>query len=351
MPQKSEREDVISALASTIFSAMLDDIVLDTALQSHHEVTRSRAICHVCNTHCGLGHVPGPSNYVPQAVPPPSRPSTPAAESKTTNGSLGTGTSTPTSVKADGTIYLNCVNCSRPFASNRYALHLSSCLGIGTGTRRGAARSIHTKPNNSSEGGRSASPSEGGNVSDGDRSSKEKGKSKSKRADDAEFNLKRKRPNSPQLSPHKKQKKQKTPASPVARVKTDTEGSGLSSNTHQTSASASQSKVPSRLRESSTASFADRERSSSSASASPSPGTPVASVSTPSSATNSPSLAAGSNGMGKKWKGKAPSSGPPKRPSPPRPPPPLVRMPEPDYLVDVDGEETGSSTDTDMDSQ
>ncbi|KIK26545.1 hypothetical protein PISMIDRAFT_94878, partial [Pisolithus microcarpus 441] len=32
-----------------------------------------------------------------------------------------------------------------------------------------------------------------------------------------------------------------------------------------------------------------------------------------------------------------------KRPSPPRPPPP----PQPDYLIDVEGDETGSSTDTD----
>ena len=69
--------------------------------------------------------------------------------------------------------------------------------------------------------------------------------------------------------------------------------------------------------------------------------------------------------MGNKRKGKAVGLGSPQRPSPPRPPPPLVRAPEPDYLigetspqtlfpalsliytVDVEGEETGSSTDTD----
>lgn len=57
---------------------------------------------------------------------------------------------------------------------------------------------------------------------------------------------------------------------------------------------------------------------------------------------------------------------PPKRPSPPRPPPPPIRAPDPDYLgksrqfykilrvvndlwiffADVEGEETGSSTDS-----
>ena len=179
---------------------MLNDIVLDAALQSHHEVARSRAICHVCNTRyapfplqlsqyahfhglkdvawvrkqncvqyvCSytllfllIVHVPGPSTCISQAVPPPSRPATPSVEIKVGNGSVATGTSTPTSVKTDGTIYLNCVNCNRPVrttsesgsllntsqvSSNRYATHLSSCLGIGTGTRRGAARSTYTKP-------------------------------------------------------------------------------------------------------------------------------------------------------------------------------------------------------------
>jgi hypothetical protein len=33
---------------------MLNDIVTDAALQSHHEVSRSRAICHVCNIQYAL---------------------------------------------------------------------------------------------------------------------------------------------------------------------------------------------------------------------------------------------------------------------------------------------------------
>jgi len=35
---------------------------------------------------------------------------------------------------------LRCALCSPQIASNRYAPHLSSCIGLGTGTRRGAAR-------------------------------------------------------------------------------------------------------------------------------------------------------------------------------------------------------------------
>ena len=39
------------ALKTTrIFSALLDELILDATLQSHHEVARSRAVCPVCNT-------------------------------------------------------------------------------------------------------------------------------------------------------------------------------------------------------------------------------------------------------------------------------------------------------------
>lgn len=33
-----------------IFSAMLDDIIFDVALQAHHEVLRGKAVCQICNT-------------------------------------------------------------------------------------------------------------------------------------------------------------------------------------------------------------------------------------------------------------------------------------------------------------
>ena len=35
---------------SRIFSAMLDELVMDATLQSHLEVTRARSLCTVCNT-------------------------------------------------------------------------------------------------------------------------------------------------------------------------------------------------------------------------------------------------------------------------------------------------------------
>ncbi|KII93669.1 hypothetical protein PLICRDRAFT_49690 [Plicaturopsis crispa FD-325 SS-3] len=342
---KKERDEMLSALASRVFNTMLDDVVLDVTLQSHHEAARNRAICHVCNTRHTV-HAAGPSN---SAAPTVSTASPSAAN--------GTGASTPSS-KSDGNIYFDCLNCKRPIASNRYAPHLSGCMGLGTGSRRGAARGANAKSKTASEAARSASPyfgSDNGNMSDD--GAKGKGKSKMKRADDAEFNLnKRKRPASPQVSPNKKPKKGKATGSPqaVSRVKAQPDG-GLST-THLLPHSGSQSRVPSKLRASSTASFVADQ--SSSPESSSSLDTPVASTSTPTSTSasgKSPSIAttatATTAGRGRK-KG-VPSANrkinglPPRLPSPPRPPPPPVRIAEPDYLIDVEGEETGSSTDTD----
>jgi len=161
--------------------------------------------------------------------------------------------------------------------------------------------------------------------------------------------LKRKRLGSPQTSPHKKQKKQNTSGSPVSRVRADPDKSGVSGASHSLPSSTSHSKIPSKLRDSSTASFV---ASSSSRSASP------AVTTSSSSAFSAPSPGYGAEGIAKggKKKGKPlvkANGGPPKRTSPPKPhspprlPVPPIRVVEPEYTIDVEGEETGSSTDTD----
>ncbi|RDB29017.1 hypothetical protein Hypma_015266 [Hypsizygus marmoreus] len=329
---KSERDETLALLTARIFSAMVNDLVMDATLQSHHEVARSRAVCRVCHTHCGLAHAPGPSATANVSTMT-SRPGTPASvnDAKAASGSSGTGTNTPTSVK-DGNLYLDCVNCSRQIASNRYAPHLSTCMGLSS-ARRGAARGTN-KSKQPSDPGRSVSPeSDAGNVSDDSSKLKGKAKSMTKRADEAEFNLKRKRPVSPQVSPAKNQKKQKTSGSPVSRLKADPPASKARNNTYHPP-SLSQSKVPSKLRDSSTASFIGGSSTSDSSRAS-SPGVTLASSFL---GQNPPTRR---NGKGKP---KAAATVPlPKRPSPPRPPPLHVT----DYTIDVEGEETGSSTDTD----
>ncbi|KAN0100890.1 hypothetical protein V8E55_000874 [Tylopilus felleus] len=338
---KAERDEVIAGLAVRLFSAMLDDLVMDAALQGHHEIARSRVPCQICRTRCCTVH--GGSGHLSSQVQDAGGIEAPSLASKTLPN---TGTSTPTTIK-DGNILFECTVCKRQIASNRYAPHLSSCMGIGTGLRRGGARATNLKTKMPIDSGRSASPylgSENGNISDDNFNEKAKSKSKGKLADEADFNLKRKRPGSPQLSPGKKQKKQKTTGSPVSRLK-----AGLDGPANQVSSS--QSKVPSKLRSSSTASFLDRERSSTPGSQS-SAGTPIGASTSPAISAKSPAGTGppkrgrpkgSKTGMGR---GAAALAAQVKRPSPPRPPPPPVRI-EPDYLIDVEGEETGSSTDTD----
>lgn len=335
---------------------MLDDLAMDAALQAHHQLLRSRAVCRICHTRCGLVHPNGAQTVTPQSQ-------------SILHGDIGgktassTGTNTPNGSKSDGNIFFECMVCKRQVASNRFAPHLSACMGTGTGSRRAAPRGTNLKAKIPIEPGRSASPypgSENGNVSDDNSNGKGKAKGKGKRADDADFNLKRKRPISPQTSPTKKPtKKLKTAGSPVSRLKADPDSSGTTaSNTLQVPSSSSQSKVPSKLRSSSTASFLERDRSSTPGSQS-SVGTPIASTSSAISARSVTGTGPPKRGRPKGSKtgtGRGALVAQQKRPSPPRsllpppppppPPAPAVRI-EQDYLVDVEGDETGSSTDTD----
>ncbi|KAG2160042.1 uncharacterized protein EDB93DRAFT_1113127 [Suillus bovinus] len=352
---KTEREDAISAITSKIFSAMLDDLAMDVALQAHHQLLRSRAVCRICHTRCGLVHPNGAQTVTPQSQ-------------SVLHGDVAgktassTGTNTPNGSKSDGNIFFECMVCKRQVASNRFAPHLSACMGTGTGSRRAAPRGTNLKAKIPIEPGRSASPypgSENGNVSDDNSNGKGRAKGKGKRADDTDFNLKRKRPISPQTSPTKKlTKKLKTAGSPVSRLKADPDSSGtIASNTLQVPSSSSQSKVPSKLRSSSTASFLERDRSSTPGSQS-SVGTPIASTSSAISARSVAGTGPPKRGRPKGSKtgtGRGALAAQQKRPSPPRPllPPPPPQPPAPavrieqDYLVDVEGDETGSSTDTD----
>jgi len=182
---KSERDETVSVLTSRILAAMLDELVMDATLQSHHEVARSKVLCPVCKTRCGSIHTPGSSSNMDASQASisgnaPSRAATPSSATSnefTAAKANATGTSTPTSVKADGNLYMECMVCLRQIASNRYAPHLASCMGLNS-ARRGAVRT-NSKPKQSSEAGRSASPmSESGNVSDNNTNGKGKAKSK-----------------------------------------------------------------------------------------------------------------------------------------------------------------------------
>ncbi|EMD41722.1 hypothetical protein CERSUDRAFT_110296 [Gelatoporia subvermispora B] len=349
MPKK-ERDEALSELTARIFSEMVENALMDEVLAAHQEIARARTICDVCHTRCTEAHVPGPSNSESRAAGPSSRAVSPSAIEGIANNKSPAGTGSPVPGQ-DGNYYLACSVCNRQVASNRYAQHLSGCMNLNN-TRRGAARSATAKSKLASEAGRSASPyvtPENGHMSDDHKTTgnatKSKGKSKAKRADGAEA-ANRKRPASPSVSPAKKVKKAKVGGSPISRVKADPElpASPIPATLPLPN---SQTKIPSKLRDSSFVSTQyDRQSSS------PTPthiSSPAHSVSTLASVApnQSPVLSASPLKKGKKPNGKAALPIPVKRLSPPRPPPPVIRMVEPDYLIDVEGDETGSSTDTD----
>ncbi|PPQ90465.1 hypothetical protein CVT25_014983 [Psilocybe cyanescens] len=369
---KSEREETLAALTARVFASMLEELVMDATLQTHHEVVRGKAVCTTCNTQCGSIHNPRTNNDNPQTSASGQRADTPSSaggyDGTASKGQTnGTGASTPTSLKGDGIQLLECVSCQRQLAPNRYAPHLTTCLGLST-SRRGAVRGNATKAKQSSEGGRSASPmSDAGYISEdkGNANGKNKGKGKGKKlADEGDFTLKRKRLGSPTISPNKKPKKGKASGtlylalyslftfiviystflgSPVSRVKADPDLSGLPTNSHYSPSTTSQSKIPSKLRDSSTASFLERSSASSRDS---SPEGFVAGTPSSSFSSQSPTRPIAGNGKGGRGRPLAMGTGPPRRLSPPRPQPIHV----PDYQLEIDhANETGSSTDTDSD--
>ncbi|KAI1797662.1 hypothetical protein LXA43DRAFT_1088744 [Ganoderma leucocontextum] len=343
---KRERDEAVAELSSTIFTAMLEEILMDVVQDSHKEIARSRVVCDVCHTRCGTVHVPR-SNA--NATASGSRIPTPTGEMRTGDSPSATGANTPVNGK-DGNVYFECLECKRPVASNRYAPHLANCMGIGN--RRGAARNASMKTKLGNELGKAGSPRLGSEAADAYEGSpkplpKGKGKAKAKKLDDTALNANGKRNASPSVSPVKNTKKQKMAASPAARVKPEPEPSN---NLLPSSAS----RVPSKLRASSTVSSLHREQRSSSPESGTRLSSPARSISTQASTIiRSPAVSAATlkskqaNGKGR---GAAP---PPRIPSPPRPPPPVpvIRMHDTDLFVDVDGagDETGSSTDTDSD--
>jgi hypothetical protein len=177
-------------LTQTTPLAAVDKVRLHVRLPrryDHPELTMERRACGKKKHHYDLVHAPAPSGTSvaaavaaatssSQSTQPGSRPGTPPRDAGTP-----TAAGTPTSsVNKDGTVLLDCVGgCGRPvrgrdfgvnheprtrvvltgfatytsltftrvcqISSNRYASHLSNCIGSGTGTRRAAARNATSK--------------------------------------------------------------------------------------------------------------------------------------------------------------------------------------------------------------
>ncbi|KAF9785968.1 hypothetical protein BJ322DRAFT_756492 [Thelephora terrestris] len=214
---RSERDEVISKLTTMMFSAMISDLVMDATLQAHYEVQKLSVLCDVCHTRCGTAHATGSNE---SANPTASRPPSPSIEGKqsTPTGSVSGASTGPTNGKSDSVVYFECLGCKRQIASNRYAPHLSSCVGMGIGNRRGGSRNPITKSKSGGDQGRSESPYLGSEGSDDSKpSTKSKGKGKAAKKDDGDYSSHRKRAGSPQATP-KKTKKAKTGGSPLKHI-------------------------------------------------------------------------------------------------------------------------------------
>ncbi|WWC65687.1 uncharacterized protein I303_108308 [Kwoniella dejecticola CBS 10117] len=168
-----DRATEIKLASNAILEEMINDLILTTAMSAHREIKRGRAICGTCGTRC-RSHLPLPPptnplassssssslSLQPNQSAPPSRNPSPAPSidgqpvprtggyaigpEKGTGGSTGIGSGSGRT-DANGNTFFECLVCSRSVASNRYAPHLSSCLGLNGSTRRGAARSAAVK--------------------------------------------------------------------------------------------------------------------------------------------------------------------------------------------------------------
>lgn len=350
---RADRDSILSDLSARVFATMLEEIVMDTAIQAHKEENRRSKQCKICSTRCGIVHATSATAPVPGSSRAASPPATHDG-SQTGNGNGNSGTN------KDGNINLDCISCQRPISSNRYAQHLAQCLGVGAGVRRVAQRTAKTKDGAT---GRSASPYIEDSADD-PKTAKSKVKSKV----DEEYMGGQKRAGSQSTSPSKKQKKGKNPPAGTGPPRPPGTRLGLPG---------SNPKLPSKLHSTPTPSVASHvSKNSHSPSAhsdsSEEEGESVGEAESHSSVLgmNSPSLPTSesigrgrsksntitsnlgdvSNGAtkAKKVTGTGPptkKASAPRLPSPKILPPPVTIRRDTTYLVDIEGDETGSDTD------
>ncbi|WWC95398.1 hypothetical protein V866_002260 [Kwoniella sp. B9012] len=166
-----DRNTEIRIASKAILDEMINDLILSTSMAAHREIKRGRVVCGTCGTKC-RAHIPLPppaipsssssSSLIPNSSAPPSRYPSPqpgigldgqpisrtggytVGPEKGTGGSTGIGSGSGR-MDGNGNTFFECLVCGRSVASNRYAPHLSSCLGLNGSTRRGAARSAAVK--------------------------------------------------------------------------------------------------------------------------------------------------------------------------------------------------------------
>lgn len=157
MPSSRIHVHFFSAQTALVFSAMINDLVMDATLQAHYEVQKLNALCDICHTryfyfnevmcfaqyhsdanglihpdkavaqvrcdlwitrftyepsHSHSAHASSSTGPTNSASP---RPPSPIIEGKqsTPTGSASGASTGPTNGKPDGTIYFECLGCKR----------------------------------------------------------------------------------------------------------------------------------------------------------------------------------------------------------------------------------------------
>ncbi|KAJ9102596.1 hypothetical protein QFC21_002997 [Naganishia friedmannii] len=177
-----DQAEQVDVLAGMTLDAMVMDLITTLSIDAHQEIQRSRAICARCNTRCrDRSQLPAPNALLPSSsasstlsasnlgtalalsasnahhTGPHNSLANSTSNSKSRSatpqpgpdGTLGIGMNSQGNIVAggnggmmikNGTIYFDCLVCSRSIASNRYAPHLASCLGLTGASRRGTSR-------------------------------------------------------------------------------------------------------------------------------------------------------------------------------------------------------------------
>ncbi|GHJ87531.1 hypothetical protein NliqN6_3933 [Naganishia liquefaciens] len=140
----------IDIIATMTLDAMLMDLATTLIIDAQQERLRSRSICARCNTRCrdrsqlpsssDLQSISGAGDVPESRSATPSTGAGPAIGFNSQGNLVPGGQATGGMTIKNGVVFFDCLVCSRAIASNRYAPHLASCLGLTGASRRGTSR-------------------------------------------------------------------------------------------------------------------------------------------------------------------------------------------------------------------
>ena len=104
-------------------SSLLNEIVVDTALETHAFLKKARSVCPLCGKHCT-------AKRASFASPPTSKLTQSDGSALGQDGAGAKGDGVKPDYYSNNPLF-ECLVCSRQVSSNRYATHLEKCMGMG----------------------------------------------------------------------------------------------------------------------------------------------------------------------------------------------------------------------------